>query len=92
MSINDNIGKKLDSDFENFNYLPQRLLLEDIDDGLFEFINDLNVSIIDDTDRLRKVPLIFLGNEMWAEQKINFALKPLVRFAMKNSMKPSFKS
>jgi hypothetical protein len=73
MSINDNIGNKLDSDFENFNYLPQRLLLEDIDAGLFEFLENLDISVIDETGRLKKVPVIFLGNELWAEKKINWS-------------------
>jgi len=73
MSINDNIGKKLDGDFENFNYLPSKCLLEDIDGGVNDFINSLDVSVIDDTGRLKKVPLIYIGNELWAERKMNWA-------------------
>lgn len=72
MSINKNIGKNLDSDFENFNYLPQKLELEDIDFGIRDYINSLNISMVNENGILSKVPLIWLSQELWAERKMNW--------------------
>ncbi|MEK6829384.1 MAG: hypothetical protein AABY15_04600 [Nanoarchaeota archaeon] len=72
MAINDNIGKGLDSDFENFNYLPQKLMLEDLDQGIKTFIDGLNISMINEIGILAKVPLIWLAQELWAERKMNW--------------------
>jgi hypothetical protein len=72
MAINDNIGNNLDGDFENFNYLPQKLELEDLDMGIKNFIDDLEISMINENGILAKVPLIWLAQELWAERKLNW--------------------
>ena len=72
MSINDNIGKSLDSNFENFNYLPQKLELEDFDQGIKNFISDLDISMVNENGLLKKLPIIFLAQELWAERKLNW--------------------
>ena len=45
MSIQGNINKNLDSEFENHALLPQRLAIEDIDKALFEFIKKINDTV-----------------------------------------------
>lgn len=72
MSINDNISKGLDSNFENFNYLPQKLELEDFDQGIKNFISDLNISMVNENGLLKNLPIIFLAQELWAERKLNW--------------------
>jgi len=72
MGINNNIGKMLDGNFENFNYLPQKLELEDIDMGIKGFIDDLEISMINENGNLAKVPIIWLSQELWAERKLNW--------------------
>lgn len=72
MAINDNIGKGLDKDFENFNYLPQKLALEDLDAGIKGFVDDLEISMVNENSILAKVPLIWLAQELWAERKLNW--------------------
>ena len=41
MSIQRNINKRLDENYKNTNYLPQKLLLEDVDGGMRDFIVDI---------------------------------------------------
>ena len=65
----------LDSNFENHNFLPQKLLLEDIDLGLFNFIKDQNLSMRDEKGVNRKVPIVWASQELWAERKQNFAFQ-----------------
>lgn len=72
MSINDNIGNMLDGDFENFNYLPQKLELEDLDQGIKSFIEDLEISMTNENGIIIKVPVIWLAQELWAERKMNW--------------------
>jgi len=72
MAINDNIGRELDKDFENFNYLPQKLALEDLDGGIKGFVEDLDISMVNENNILAKVPLIWLAQELWAERKLNW--------------------
>ena len=72
MAINDNIGRELDKDFENFNYLPQKLALEDLDLGIKNFTSDLDISMVNENGILAKVPLIWLAQELWAERKLNW--------------------
>lgn len=72
MAINDNIGRNLDSNFENFNFLPQKLELEDLDQGIKNFIEDLNISMVNENGILAKVPIIWLAQELWAERKMNW--------------------
>jgi len=72
MGVNDNIGRELDSDFENFNYLPQKLELEDLDLGIKGFVDDLEISMVNENGILAKVPLIWLAQELWAERKLNW--------------------
>lgn len=73
MAINDNIGNNLDKDFENFNYLPQKLFLEDLDQGIFDYINELDISMVNENGILAKVPVIYLEQELWAERKLNWS-------------------
>lgn len=63
----------LDSSFENFNYLPQKLFLEDIDMGMFNFIKDQGLSMINERGENRRVPVIWATQELWAERKQNFS-------------------
>jgi len=72
MAINDNIGNQLDDNFENFNYLPQKLEPEDLDQGIKNFIDDLEVSMTNENGIYTKVPLIWLAQELWAERKLNW--------------------
>jgi hypothetical protein len=72
MGINDNIGRELDKNFENFNFLPQKLELEDHDFGIKGFIDDLEISMTNENNILAKVPLIWLAQELWAERKLNW--------------------
>lgn len=72
MSIQGNIDRFLDRSFENFDYLPQRLLLEDMDDGVLSFIKSLQISVMDELANTRAVPVIFLTQERWAEFRNNF--------------------
>jgi len=60
MSIQKNINNSLDSSFENNDYLPKKLFLEDIDGGAFEYIKSLNLSLTDPDDKILQVPVIFL--------------------------------
>lgn len=72
MSIQKNINDRLDENSKNHNYLPQKLLLEDIDRGVRDYIKDLRITI-EDADGLDiQVPVIFLTQERWAEFKMNW--------------------
>lgn len=72
MSIQKNINDLLDQSFENNGYLPKKLLLEDIDQGVVDYINSLNISVVNADDALSKVPVIYLSQERWAEFKMNW--------------------
>lgn len=72
MSVSDNIGNQLDKDFENHAFLPQKLDLEDLDKGLFEFVKNLNITVTDETGNSRAVPLVFNSQELWAERRLNW--------------------
>lgn len=72
MSIQDNIGKNLDRDFENHAFLPQKLDIEDMDKGIFEYIKNLNITLVDETGNSRAVPLVFNSQELWAERRMNW--------------------
>lgn len=69
MSINDNIGRQLDSQFENSGYLPQKLEILDFDKGLSDFFKATNFSLSDSNDNMRTVPVIWVSQELWAERK-----------------------
>ena len=45
MSSSGNINNLLDSNFQNFNYLPNKILIEDMDMALFNAIKDFNLSL-----------------------------------------------
>jgi hypothetical protein len=72
MSINKNIGNSLDKDFENFNFLPQKLMLEDIDRGIRDYVDSLEISMVNENGILAKVPIVWLSQELWAERKLNW--------------------
>ena len=66
MSINRNINTLLNNEFKNHDYLPQRLLLEDLDIGAFEFIKSLNISEDDENGNNIVVPFQFLAPKIGA--------------------------
>jgi hypothetical protein len=72
MSIQKNINNNLNDSFKNTNYLPQKLLLEDIDRGMRDYIVDLGITVEDADGKDIKVPVIFLTQERWAEFKMNW--------------------
>lgn len=73
MSTLDNQANSHDSRNENFNYLPQPLFPEDLDFGLVDFVKDWNLSLFHGkTQTLRRVPVIMLTQELWAERRINW--------------------
>lgn len=72
MGIIKNQTDGLDKSFENHNYLPQKLLLEDQDLGMFNFIKDLGLSLLNEKGENRKVPVIWATKELWAERKQEF--------------------
>lgn len=72
MGINRNIGKSLDKQFENHNYLPQKLGIEDISMAFKKFIEGQNLSLIMETGLSRRVPVVYISQELWGERKINW--------------------
>lgn len=69
MSILDNIGSQLNKSFENSNYLPQKIEIEDLDRGIVELFRSTNFSLIDSNDNMRRVPVVIVSQELWAERK-----------------------
>lgn len=69
MSILYNIGSQLNKGFENSNFLPQKLEIEDFDRGLTQLFRDTGFLLTDSNDNMRRVPVVFLNQEMWAERK-----------------------
>lgn len=67
-----NVEKILDEFSKNSNYLPQKLLLEDIDQGVFDFLKSFNLSITIEDGTKKNVPVIFLTQEKWAEFQKNW--------------------
>lgn len=67
-----NIGKNLDKQFENHNYLPQKLKIEDLSMGLKQFMENQNLSVIMENGTSKKVPVIYISQELWAERKMNW--------------------
>ena len=52
-----------DINLDNTNYLPKAIMLEDLDIGFYNFINeDLDITIDG-----KKVPVIFMTKEKWAD-------------------------
>lgn len=72
MSISDNIGKDLDNEFENHAFLPQKLELEDMDKGIFNYLKSLNLTVQDETGNSRAVPIVYNTQELWAERRMNW--------------------
>lgn len=72
MSIQKNINNLLDSNFENSDFLPKKLFIEDIDGGTLDYIKSLNITLTNSDDIPVPVPVIFLSQERWAEFKINW--------------------
>jgi len=64
--------KLLNTNSENFNYLPQKLFIEDFDLAFFNYIKNLNFSVIFEDGVKRSVPVIYLSQELWAERKMNW--------------------
>ena len=72
MSTSKNINKLLDKSFKNFNQLPQKLFLEDIDGGVSNFLKSIDISLVNDENKAIKPPIVFLSQERWAEFKLNW--------------------
>jgi hypothetical protein len=73
MSTLDNQANSHDNRNENYNFLPQPLFPDDLDFGLRDYIEGWNLSLYDgSTGSQRKVPLIMLTQELWAERKLNW--------------------
>lgn len=62
----------LDSNYKNFNFLPQKLLIEDLDQGLFNYVKSLNLSLQNERNELQKIPVVWATQELWAERRQNF--------------------
>lgn len=73
MSIQKNINNLLDENFKNSNLLPQRLMLEDISEGVMDFIKVLNLKLEDEDSNSKLVPIVYLTQERWAEYKKNWS-------------------
>jgi hypothetical protein len=72
MSIQKNINNLLDKNFENNDFLPKKLFIEDIDGGVLDYVKSLNITLANSDDNPIKVPVIFLSQERWAEFKMNW--------------------
>jgi len=72
MGSQKNQDKLLDSDFKNFNFLPQKILIEDLNLGLFNYIKNLDFSLQNERNEHPKVPLVWATRELWAERKKDF--------------------
>lgn len=72
MSILNNIGKNLDSQFENHAFLPNKLELVDLDKGVSDFIKKINITAMDETGNSRAIPVVFNSQELWAERRMNW--------------------
>ncbi len=70
--IQDNVNDFLNNQFENHDYLPQKLLTEDMDGYTLKFLRDLNLTIPDENDNMLPVPVIFLSQERWSELRNNW--------------------
>ena len=69
---NKNIDDLLNKAFENTNFLPQKLLLEDIDQAVYDFIKKQGLSIEIEDGTQKEVPVVFLTQEKWAEFQKNW--------------------
>lgn len=67
-----NIGKNLDKQFENHNFLSQKLGIEDLSAGFKQFIESQNLHVIMENGLSRRVPVIYISQELWAERKMNW--------------------
>ena len=72
MSTTDNVGRNLDKQFENFNYLPQEIALDDMGLALRDSLLSLNLSVPIESGMIKKVPIIHVMQELWAERKMNW--------------------
>jgi len=67
-----NIGNNLEREFLNHNYLPQKLGIEDLTMGLKLFIESFNLSLLMENGINRRVPVVFVPNELFAERKMHW--------------------
>jgi hypothetical protein len=49
-------------------------MIEDMDAGVKEYLEKLNITVLDENDNPKKVGVIFLSQERWAELKNNWKL------------------
>ncbi len=72
MGFQKNQDNLLDSNFKNFNFLPQKILIEDLDQALFNFVKSLELSLQNERNGQQVVPLVWATQELWAERRQNF--------------------
>lgn len=72
MSIRKNINDSLNDSYENHDYLPQPLFLEDLDMGAKLFFDSIKLTVPDENNNPLPVPVIFLNQERWAEFRNNW--------------------
>lgn len=70
--VSNNVNDFLNNQFKNHGFLPQKLMIEDMDGFVLKFLRDLNLSIADGSDNIVPVPIVFLNQERWAEFKTNW--------------------
>lgn len=75
MPSQNNVENMLDSDYQNHNYLPQNLSLEDSDQAMFDFFSNMGFSVVDSTNVGRKVNVIYLSQELWAERRKSWNIR-----------------
>lgn len=74
MSAPHNINSLLDDQFKNHDFLPKRIMMEDLDRGVKNYFNDLELTVENNRGNTVKVPIRFLNQERWAEFKVNWQL------------------
>lgn len=70
--VQNNVNDFLNNQFQNHDYLPQKLSIEDMDVFVLNFFRDLNLTIADENNNMLPVSVIPFNQERWAEFKINW--------------------
>lgn len=70
--VSNNVNDFLNNQFKNHDFLPQKLLIEDMDSFFLKFFKDENLTITDENDNAIPVPVVFLSQERWAEFRNNW--------------------
>lgn len=73
MDAEKRIGENLAKQFENHNFLPEKIGLEDLGLGLKKFLLSQNFSLENSLGIKKQVPIIYTQQEKFAERKMNWA-------------------